>query len=107
MSELEICELNGYRYYLGPEATNKMNWSDAKKWCDDQGHELPSREVTIQCFRKFKDQFKTNDWYWSGDESDATGAWRQSFSDGNQHLGYKNYNYHVRAVSKVLNPKGE
>ena len=107
MSELEICELNGYRYYLGPEAPNKMKWDDAKKWCDDQGYELPSREVMIQCYRKFKDQFKTDYWYWIGDEFNATYAWKQDFGDGFQfNYGYKDYGTYVMAVRKVPNAKG-
>ena len=98
----EICELNGYRYYLGPEAPNVMNWDEAKKWCEDQGFELPSREVLLQCYCKLKDKFNINGWYWSSDEFGATYAWVQSFSYCAQDFSGKGLNYIVRAVRKEM-----
>ena len=51
-----ICELNGIKFYLGPEATNEMNWKDAVKWCAElgDGFELPSREIALILSINFK-----------------------------------------------------
>ena len=100
--DYEICTLNGFRYYLGPEADTPMNWEDAKKWCKDQGCELPNREVLLQIYRKFKNNFNYNVWYWSIDEFPAKTAWRQSFKNSNQGYDTKEANHYVIAVIKVL-----
>ena len=97
-----ICEINGYRWLLGPEADDEMNWADAKDWYESVGGELPPRDILLQCFMKddIKPLFKTS-WYWSSTEFSATSTWRQSFFNGIQYGGSKlNHNY-VRAVKKV------
>jgi hypothetical protein len=98
-----ICELNGFRWYLGPEADEEMNWADAKAWCVSVCGELPPRDILLQCFMNedIKPLFKT-DFHWSSTEFNATTAWGQYFGSGNQGNSYKNNDYYyVRAVKRV------
>ena len=96
-----ICELDGYRWHLGPEAEDELNWADAIKWSKLVGGELPPREVLLMCYinEDIKPSFKTS-WYWSSAEFDAAYAWEQDFGNGNQGNSHKNDNYYVRAVRK-------
>ncbi len=96
-----ICELDGYRWHLGPEAEDELNWADAIKWSKLVGGELPPREVLLMCYinEDIKPSFKTS-WYWSSAEFDAAHAWDQYFVSGGQGYGTK-YDFHyVRAVRK-------
>jgi len=97
-----ICELNGYRWYLGQEADEEMNWHEAVEWCRSVGGELLPREVLLMCYIKedIKPSFKTS-WYWSSAEFDAMHAWGQDFSNGYQYTSHKGNNFYVRAVKKV------
>jgi hypothetical protein len=96
-----ICELNGYRWLLGPEADDEMNWADAKNWCQSVGGELPPRAVLLMCYinEDIAPSFKTS-WYWSYDGLNATGAWTQSFTSGFQYFDTKYTINSVRAVRK-------
>jgi hypothetical protein len=97
-----ICELDGYRWLLGPEAEDELNFADAKVWCESVGGELPPRDILLQCClnEDIKSGFKTS-WYWSSTEFNATDAWGQYFYNGYQN-GYGKYgNGFVRAVKKV------
>jgi len=98
-----ICELNGYRWYLGQEAYEEMNWKDAKVWCELVGGELPPREVLLMCYinEDINPSFKTS-WYWSSAEVDAATAWIQYFTNGYQGNDGKLNAIYVRAVRKVL-----
>ena len=96
-----ICELNGYRWLLGQEADEEMNWNDAKDWCKSVGGELPPRDVLLQCCMNedIKPLFKES-WYWTSTEFNATTAWIQGFSNGNQANYRKTNGTYVRAVRK-------
>ena len=96
-----ICELNGYRWHLGPEADEEMNWKNAKVWCELVGGELPPRDILLQCFMNedIKSEFKT-EWYWSSTAFDATVAWGQHFTTGHQAHSNKLNTTYVRAVRK-------
>ena len=96
-----ICELNGYRWHLGPETDKEMNWQDAKNWCVSVGGELPPRGILLQSYlnEEIKPLFKT-EWYWASTEVNATHAWVQTFNDGYQGNGTKTANGSVRAVRK-------
>jgi len=99
---LVICELNGYRWYLGQEADEEMNWREAVEWCRSVGGELPPREVLLMAYinENIKPLFKT-EWYWSSTEFGAVLAWKQGFTTGYQNSTNKGYGSYVRAVKKV------
>ena len=97
-----ICEIDGVKWWLGPESEEEMTWQEAKEWCEQQGCVLPSREVLLMCFIKedIRKQFKT-DWYWSGDEyseNPAAYAWVQFFNSGGQDDLDKTNTLYVRGV---------
>jgi hypothetical protein len=96
-----ICELNGYRWFLGPEADDELNFADAKVWCQSIGGELPPRDILLQCFMNedIKSEFKT-DWYCSSTEFSASDAWGQGFDYGSQFNNNKTSICSVRAVRK-------
>ena len=98
-----ICELDGYRWHLGPEAEDELNWADAKVWCESVGGELPPRDILLQAYLNdhIKPLFKT-ECHWSSTELGAELACLQSFSSGYQGNGFKYDTYaYVRAVKKV------
>jgi hypothetical protein len=99
-----ICELNGYRWQLGPEADDELNWQDARDWCQSVGGELPPREVLLMAYtnEETRPLFKAGCWYWSSTEFSATYAWTQTFSNGNQLQYTKTATNYVKAVRKVL-----
>ena len=97
-----ICELNGYRWFLGTEADEEMSWNDAKAWCKSVGGELPPRDILLQAYlnEDINPLFKKS-WYWSSTEFSAAVAWGQTFGSGGQYnYGKANYSC-VRAVKKV------
>lgn len=97
-----ICELNGYRWHLGQETYEELNWNDAIEWCQSVGGGLPPRDILLQCYMNedIKSLFKT-EWYWSSTEFDTSDAWVQYFFNGNQDTYTKTNKTCVRAVKKV------
>lgn len=83
-----ICEIDGVKWWLGPESKKEMTWESAKEWAEQQGCSLPPREVLLMCYinKDTRKQFK--DWvYWSSSEYEhdpAAVAWLQGFLDGHQ-----------------------
>lgn len=108
--ELEplICTIDGYQYFLGPEAPYKMTWLEAIEWCQrqsvgtDDEYQLPDRQVLLACFmnKNIREKFGTV-YYWSSSEYSFNGAWAQFFVNGNQFNSLKTFYYGVRAVRKV------
>jgi len=96
-----ICELNGYRWLLGPKADDELNWQSAKDWCKSVGGELPPRDILLQCYMNedIKPLFKAS-WYWSSTEFGAADAWLQYFGNGDQDTNGKTNYFYVRAVRK-------
>jgi hypothetical protein len=97
-----ICELNGYRWVLGPEAGKEMTWFVATKWCESVGGVLPPREILLLAYKnkEIVGGF-ANDAYWSSSEDNSGNAWNQDFSNGLQY-NYAKYNtYLVRAVKAI------
>lgn len=95
-----ICEIDGKKYYLGPEANKKMSWEQAKKWAEDMGGILIPREVAIVAFEKkwVRKHFRIDDRYWTSTEYDSNLAWIQSFGTGGQYPNSKHFAYYARAV---------
>ena len=97
-----ICEINGYRWYLGQEAYEEMTWREAVQWCKSAGGELPPREVLLMAYtNKYIRQLFKPEYYWSSTEFNTTGAWLQGFGNGGQDSGNKLSHYYVRAVKRV------
>ena len=103
-----ICTLDGYQYFLGPEAPDKMPWEDAIEWCQglnvgtEDEYELPERQVLLACFMNENNRKKfCVDVYWSSSEFDSSFAWVQSFANGAQSINSKTPYSRVRAVRKV------
>jgi hypothetical protein len=98
-----ICELDGYRWVLGPEAEDAMNWDAATEWCKSVGGVLPPRAVLFLAYlnEDIKRSF-ANDYYWSSSEYDSDSAWYQSFYSGYQsYNGNKSDTCLVRAVKAI------
>jgi len=97
-----ICELNGFKWLLGPKAPFSLNWNDAIEWCKRVGGELPPRDILLLSYMKeeIKKEFAAT-YYWSSTELTATYAWYQSFSYGSQSKAIKTYSGYVRAVRRL------
>jgi len=99
-----IGEVNGKRYYLGPEADEQMTQEEARDWCASLGDnfELPSRVVMLLCYnnKELRKQFQTDDYYWTNDEyeNDSSFGWLQFFNNGGQNYSTKTIARYVRAV---------
>tara|TARA_R110000868_G_scaffold1454_4_gene11491 strand:+ start:895 stop:1239 length:345 start_codon:yes stop_codon:yes gene_type:complete len=98
-----ICELNGFRWVLGPESEDEMNWDDATDWCKSVGGVLPSIAILHDSYwnRDIKGSF-ANGYYWSSSEFDDYRAWLQSFYNyGQKYIVHKSNPYLVRAVRAI------
>lgn len=97
-----ICEIDGKKYYLGPEADKEMSWYEAKDWAASIGGQLMPREVGVIAFKKpdIRRHFQKRKWYWCAEESSlcSSNAWLQHFYNGVQYSYDKTYAYSVRAV---------
>ena len=94
-----ICEIDGKKYYLGPEAHEKMTWEEAIGWAKSVGGQLMPREVGFIAFKKeeVRKLFRTES-YWLDDEYGSSYAWFQGFDDGYQFNYNKAFSLYVRAV---------
>lgn len=95
-----ICEIDGKKYYLGPEANKKMNWYEAKAWARDMGGVLMPREVALIAYKKneLRKHFRTDDAYWLDQEYGPSTTWVQFFSNGYQLTYSKTSAGYVRAI---------
>lgn len=91
-------EIPGKTIYWGEEAEEKMNWYDAKEWCEEQGGRLPTRLELLQAHEDEIEGFYPYI-YWSSSEDSSGDAWRQYFdSNGNQYGNNKKDLSRVRCV---------
>tara|TARA_R110002126_G_scaffold92684_3_gene219857 strand:+ start:480 stop:821 length:342 start_codon:yes stop_codon:yes gene_type:complete len=97
-----ICELDGYRWVLGPEADKEMGWDDATEWCKPVGGVLPPKNILHHAFwnEYIKGQFSDGS-YWSSSGCTDHFAWAQSFSDRCTKGLNKNIAQSVRAVKAI------
>lgn len=75
-----ICELDGYKYYLGDVIAKEVDWFTAKKLVEalGDGWGLPSRAVAMIAHEKFVEEMKSvGGWYWLKDEYSPSLAWNQ------------------------------
>lgn len=78
-------------------------WPKAQAWAQANGGELPTRREQSLLFANLKQYFKTDDPYWSGEQSaDAPSyAWYQWFHDGNQNSWSKDDKNRACLVRRV------
>jgi len=85
---------------------NEMNWYNAMSACQNLGNgwRLPSidelKAMYEQLHTKGKGNFRTNVWYWSSSEDDASIAWYFYFGDGKANYKYY-YKYNTKQVRAV------
>jgi hypothetical protein len=96
-----ICEIDGTRWLLGPEADGELNWEDAKEWCHSVGGELPPREVLLMCYMNedIRKEF-TATHYWSSTKFAAASTWIQDFFLHGYQIG--GVNVHANSVRAVM-----
>lgn len=85
---------------LLPGEGQDLKWFAAVEWAEKAGGALPSRQEQALLYANLKDQFKP-EWYWSGEQHDASFAWFQLFNGGGQDLGRKGNELRARAVRRL------
>lgn len=80
---------------------SRKTWDDGIEWAKSQGGDLPTRQELALLFANLKDDFEP-DWHWSSELSAIEiFAWVQTFNDGRQYIGDKDYRRRVRAVRRL------
>lgn len=105
------CYIDNRHYFdLGLEdAPEKMDWFDAKIWCEEHYCRLPMKhELKFICYNlstinkmiRNAGGKMLNGTYWSSSEYSSYAAWLSNLigSDGLYDYGYKHNNYSVRPV---------
>ena len=84
----------------------EAKWTDAMKWAESIGGELPDRVESALLFATLKDQFKP-EWHWTREQhaSYSDCAWMQGFDSGDQHGGHKVSSCRARAVRRSPIPQ--
>jgi hypothetical protein len=103
----QYCDKCGQQIIQGIEwgktADCRLNWEDAKKWCEKQGEgwRLPTLEELKQAYDDKVEGFVTKDAYWSSNENDTNYAWFQYFISGTQTYNDKTNTNYVRCVRSI------
>lgn len=87
-----ICELDGYKYYLGDVIASGVDWFTAKELVEGlgDGWELPNREVAINAHTKLQKEMKSEGgWYWLEEDYSPSRAWLHNSVYGSQITHYK------------------
>ena len=90
-------EIPGKTIYWGKEAPERMDWYEAKEWCEEQGGRLPTRLELLQAYEDGIGGF-SDIHYWSSSEYSSNRAWCQYFHDGYQYDDHKDNSYRVRCL---------
>lgn len=85
---------------LLPGDAEDINFADAIAWAKGQGGALPTRAEQSLLFANCRAHFQ-QDWYWSGEEYSAGGAWYQDFNTGDQDDCHESYELRARAIRRV------
>jgi hypothetical protein len=105
-----ICVHDGYAYFLGPGAPNRLNWQEAMTWCKSLGdeYELPSKEILNECYqnesiRKEFDRHMPASLYWSSTvhEKYTDYSWFRNFGVGHLATSIHTNMFYVRSVYKI------
>ena len=93
--------IKGKTLIWGKCAEEKMNWEDAKEWCEAQGEgwRLPTRVELLQAYedKEVGGIFQSYS-YWSATEYSATNAYYVTFGNGYTYYYLKNNSNYVRVV---------
>jgi hypothetical protein len=85
---------------LADKPDEELNWSDAKKWAESVGGELPARPAAAMLFANAKDKFES-EWHWTSEAYGGSFAWVQGFGDGGQGTYHVVISYCARAVRMI------
>ena len=86
---------------LLPGDAKNVTWQAAIDWAATVGGELPTRREQSLLFANAKQHIEPA-WYWSAEShSNASYAWGQSFSNGDQYGYRKSYEERARAVRRI------
>ncbi len=85
---------------LADAPDGEMTWKQALEWAKGIGAALPTRPVSALLFMHLEDQFQ-KDWYWTSEQSSASGAWCQGFDNGLQGSSGKSAELRARAVRLI------
>ncbi len=100
--EKTIMEIPYQKLEWGKTCDKKLNWEEAKKWCEEQGEgwRLPTRQELLEAYEQKMSGFTANG-YWSSTGHSSSYAWYQGFGGGNQLTSYKNSDLYVRCIRSI------
>lgn len=100
MKESIIQKIPAKTLEWGNASEKKLTWKEAKEWCEQQGDgwRMPTRIELLQAYEDNVDGFKTDGYYWSSTEFNASSAWYVYFYSGDAFSYSKTYTYYVRCV---------
>lgn len=117
MNTITLPELNEGEIYAGillnesgapqhhlillPGDNNDANWQTQTDWAKSIDGDLPTRAEQSLLFANCKQHFQKN-WYWSGEEYSAGGAWCQVFTCGFRTSVPKHSELRARAVRRLI-----
>jgi len=90
-----------FNFEIHPDELGKMTWDEAVEAVKKLGNgwRLPTiLELHLIYNSELKDNFKTDDYYWSSSEYDSSLAWEFYFFNGSTSGYNKDYGSYVRAV---------
>lgn len=87
------------------ESKERLNWFDAKKFCQENNAILPSKEIFMDLWlthNKASDLqgFDSSVSYWTSSEKDVYSAYPFYFMEGRDTWYYKKDHYAVRCIKK-------
>lgn len=84
MKESIIQKIPAKTLEWGNASEKKLTWKEAKEWCEQQGDgwRMPTRLELLQAYEDNVDGFKTDGYYWSSTEGNASNAWGVVFISG-------------------------
>jgi hypothetical protein len=100
-----VCEVDGYRYKLGPRSPIKLHWFYASIWCRAIGGELPNSVIAEILMQRFKTELMHNEYYWTSETDNVLKAYKKAFGINSKSVQISNYVYsnsYAMAVKKEL-----
>lgn len=90
----------------GKVCEDKLNWKEAKKWCEAQGPgwRLPTQIELLQAYQDNVEGFGVDRYYWSATTyaADTSQAWFVGLSDGSTNYYYKTPYANLRCVRELI-----